>query len=326
MFKEFRRTDPDMLIINATPGNFSHRRIVRWARKKKKKIIIWTSGHDPGRAKGILRSLKNKLVSTLYKKADYFLTYSTVASRYVESMGVDKSVVRTCYNGIETDELFKNAPGLSIKSKEIKEKYDLGSCITFLYVGGLIPDKKVNLLIDSFIELNKKYEKTKLMIIGDGPLRQSIEEKLKTYNNPDIIYLGRIIQGVDPYFAASDCFVLPGTGGLALNQAMFWRKTCIVSKADGTEEDLVIDNITGYRFKKDDAESLVSAMERRIKESPDKIEAMTENAYLQVITKSNVNNMVKVFSETMNNLLGSKLNPVTEQSAVKTVEKINTDV
>ncbi len=172
-----------------------------------------------------------------------------------------------------------------------------------LYVGGLIPDKKVNLLIDAFIALNKKYDKTKLMIIGDGPLKKVIEDKLKEYNNPNILYLGRIIQGVDPYFAASDCFVLPGSGGLALNQAMFWRKTCIVGKADGTEEDLVADNITGYRFKKDDPESLVSAMEKRINDSPDKINAMTENAYQQIINKSNVNNMVKVFSDTLNNLL-----------------------
>ncbi len=40
MFKEYKRIDPDVLIINATPGNFSHRQIVSWSRKKQKKIII----------------------------------------------------------------------------------------------------------------------------------------------------------------------------------------------------------------------------------------------------------------------------------------------
>jgi glycosyltransferase involved in cell wall biosynthesis len=182
-------------------------------------------------------------------------------------------------------------------------EYNLSDHTTFLFVGGLILEKKVNLLIDSFIELLKKYDKIKLLIIGDGPLKLMVKEKLKVNDDLKIIFLGRIIDGVDPYFAASDCFVLPGVGGLALNQAMFWGKTCIVSKADGTEDDLVIEGITGYRFKENDLESLVSAMDRRINESQNKVTMMSENSHQIIINKSNVNNMVNIFSSTIDNLL-----------------------
>ena len=38
----------------------------------------------------------------------------------------------------------------------------------------------------------------------------------------------------------SNIFVLPGTGGLAINEAMAYGLPVICSEADGTEKDLVI--------------------------------------------------------------------------------------
>jgi len=304
MYSELIKTDPDVIIILTSTGNMTYRRIISWAKRKGKKIIIWTSGWDPGRAKGIMLSFKNRLVLSFFKKADFFLTYSTYASRYVESMGIDKSIIETCYNGIEIDNLIKNTPDIIKTSKDIIRKYNLEDHITFLYVGGIIPEKRVDLLLDAFVELRKKFGNIKLLIIGDGPLRTMVENKLKLYNDPNIIYLGRIIEGVDPFFAASDCLVLPGAGGLALNQAMFWKKPCIVSKADGTEDDLVIENITGYRFKENDLESLISAMSQRIQAKEGKISFLSENAYQIIVNKSNVNNMVQVFSRTIDRLVG----------------------
>lgn len=302
MYSEIKKADPDILIILAQTGNLTYRKIISWAKRERKKIIIWTSGWDPGRAKGIMLAIKNTLVSSFFIKADYFLTYSTFASRYVESMGIDKSKIEICYNGIETDELVHNSLQIITKSKELIKKYDLASHFTFLYVGGLIPEKKINLLIEAFIVMHKKYEKIKLIIIGDGPQKEIVEDKLRTYRDPNILFLGRIIESVDSFFVASDCLVLPGAGGLALNQAMFWRKPCIVSKADGTEDDLVIEDITGYRFEENDLESLVSAMDRRINECQEKVNVMSENSYQIIQNKSNVNNMVHVFSNAIDKL------------------------
>src|ERR1035437_5262729 len=169
MYSEVRKINSDIIIIQGITGNLSYRRIVSWAKKKKKKIIIWECGWEPGRSKGLLLSFKNMLVASFFKKADYFLTYSEYASKYVLSMGIDNSIIETCYNGIETDDLFKNSTDIIRKSKEIRTEYNLEGHTSFLFVGGLIPEKKVDLLLDSFIELRKKYDKIKLIIIGDGP-------------------------------------------------------------------------------------------------------------------------------------------------------------
>ena len=171
---------------------------------------------------------------------------------------------------------------------------------TFIYAGGLIPEKRVDLLIEAFISLRRRYRNIKLLIIGDGPLQKELQEMATDKN---IRFLGRIIDDVDQYFAASDCLVLPGIGGLALNQAMYWGVPCIVSEADGTEDDLVIDGETGFRFEKDDLESLISAMEMRLTTSDWKITIMMEKSKEIIRTKSNVNNMVDVFMTTIKNVL-----------------------
>jgi len=305
MYSEIRQLNPDVIIMLASTGNITYRRIISWAKRNNKRVIIWTSGWEPGRAKGVMLKFKNILVSSFFKKADFFLTYSSYASLYVKSMGVDNSKIEICYNGIETDEMERDSSQIKLRSEELIKKYDLEGYITFIYVGGLIPEKRTDLLIDAFARLRLKYDKIKLLLIGDGPLRSMVEEKLKSINDPNIYYLGRIFEGVDVFFAAADCLVLPGAGGLALNQAMFLGKPCIASKADGTEDDLVIENVSGYRFEENNLDSLIAAMERRILDDQEKVKILSDNARQIITTKSNVNNMVDIFSRTINKLLAA---------------------
>jgi len=283
-------------------ANLSLRSIISWAKRNDKKAIQWVCGWEPERVKGLFIKFKNIFVKTFLDKTDYFLTYSTKASKYIQSFGINESIVETCYNGIEIDDMVKNEKEILAESLEIKKKLDLNGYVTFAYVGGFHKEKRIDLLIDAFVELRKKHDKIKLLLIGDGPTRPEIEEQIKSYSETNINYLGRIIDGVDAYFAASDCNVLPGVGGLSLNQAMYWKKLCVVSEADGTEDDIVIDGFSGYRFTKGDLNSLISAMERRINEAPEKLDEMSENARNLIVEKSNINNMVRLFAEGINKI------------------------
>lgn len=295
MFSEIKRYNPDLVILQGIAGDITNRLIINWAYRKKKKIILWTAGWDPGLAKGRLLSLKNHFVSTFFRKANIHLTYGSKASDYVKSMGVLSENITTCYNGIELDHLIAEEKQILDESKQVTAKYELDDHTTFLYVGGLIQEKRVDLLLSAFSVLRKKYPGIKLLIVGDGPLREQIQNMIADLDDNHIYYLGRIIDGVDPIFAASDCLVLPGIGGLALNQAMFWGLPCIVSSADGTEDDLVIENVSGYRFIKDSLESLTDAMERRITSTSEDISKLSDKSKEIIRTKSNVNNMVDVF-------------------------------
>ena len=51
-------------------------------------------------------------------------------------------------------------------------------------------------------------------------------------------------------------YVLPGTGGLGLNEAMAHGLPMIAGYADGSADDLVVDGETGYRLRSDSAGEL----------------------------------------------------------------------
>jgi len=304
MFAAVKEINPDLVIMQTIAANLSLRKIISWAKRNNRKVIQWVCGWEPERVRGFFIKFKNIFVKTFLRKTDYFLTYSTKAGTYIKSFDIDQAIVETCYNGIEIDYMVENKKEILKDSLKVRKELDLENKLTFIYVGGFHKEKRIDLLVHAFERLREKHEHLKLLLIGDGPTRPEIESLIKEYNDDNILYLGRIIDGVDSYFAASDCLVLPGVGGLALNQAMFWEKPCIVSEADGTEDDIVIDGFSGYRFIKGDLDSLTDAMERRILEKNEVIAEMGINARVLIEEKNNVNNMVRIFMENINKQLG----------------------
>ncbi|HEY6072779.1 MAG TPA: glycosyltransferase, partial [Anaerolineales bacterium] len=62
-----------------------------------------------------------------------------------------------------------------------------------------------------------------------------------------------------PYFSAADLFVLPGTGGLAVQEAMSNALPVIVAQGDGTQDDLVRAG-NGWQVPPDDFDALLAAL------------------------------------------------------------------
>jgi glycosyltransferase involved in cell wall biosynthesis len=110
----------------------------------------------------------------------------------------------------------------------------------------LIERKKVDVLIKAFGQIARSYQDVHLVIVGGGNERQSLEELAKSLNIPRIIFVGSKTTDVYEYFAMCNVFVLPGLGGLAINDAMVCRKPVICGCADGSEKDLIEDGVTGY--------------------------------------------------------------------------------
>ena len=103
-------------------------------------------------------------------------------------------------------------------------------------MGSLNKWKKIELIIDAAILL-KKYD-IKILIVGDGINKKKyknivIQKKLKD----NFTFTGSIYSKAKLYklLKQSKIFVLPGPGGLAINEAMHAGLPIICSRADGTE-------------------------------------------------------------------------------------------
>lgn len=90
----------------------------------------------------------------------------------------------------------------------------------------LVPFKGHDLLIDAFSEVLRNERDVTLLIAGEGPLRSSLEQKVRTLGMENWIrFLGHV-EDVRLFFAACDVFVIPSSAqfgegfGLAALEAM----------------------------------------------------------------------------------------------------------
>ncbi len=305
MYKAIREERPDVIVIAGIPGNLTYRKIVNWAHRNSIRVIFWYCGWEPNiKRLSLWKKIKKRLALSHYKKGSCFITYSSKAQEDLIKENFNRENITVAYNGIELDD-YKNTGRYYEQARNLREKHG-GKDVVYLYVGGLVEDKRVPFLVNTFKKFNSLFPGTRLWIIGDGPLREQVLDEID--NHPKIDYFGRIIKDVEPWFIAADYFVLPGAGGLALNQAMFFETPCIAGRADGTERDLVIDDVTGFSFLEDNSESLLSKLAESYNLDKEKYEIMKKNGRELITSKSNVNNMVEVFTRVLNELQSGQLN------------------
>jgi glycosyltransferase involved in cell wall biosynthesis len=298
LIRKVRENNVKILILEGASSNITSWYFILFRKLLKIKIIIWACGWHPEIHSWFIRKVKRLLEKTFFNNADWIITYSTTAEKFLKQLGI-KTRITVAYNGIDLDNYQIN--GLVVLEKAELLKNGTKNKI-FLYVGGIFRDKMVHFLIDGFFEFIKIIPDSVLWIIGDGPDMENIERLVSEKNLGNIILWGRKESDVDQYFAAADFFILPGVGGLAVNQAMMWGTPCIVSEADGTENDLVLEGQTGFRFEKNDKNSLIKALNRAVSLDQQQKQEMSFNAQKLILTRSNTNKMVEIFTEIINNL------------------------
>lgn len=133
-----------------------------------------------------------------------------------------------------------------------------------LYVGRLQKRKRLDLLMTACASQPSEL-KPRLRIVGDGPIREELERKARDLF-PETEFTGALYgDELTAEFDRADLFVLPGTGGLALQQAMASALPLIAAEADGTQADLVRPE-NGIQVKPGDPEDLTSAITRMLED------------------------------------------------------------
>jgi len=157
------------------------------------------------------------------------------------------------------DDFVKSAPQTSFTTQRPDGK------VYFLYVGGLIPRKGVDLLITAFSALKHKLPHAHLTLVGDGPERYSLEDlAIKLGCNREVIFKNYITHDqLSREMKLHDVFVFPtrlDTFGLVVAEAVACGLPVICSCWAGAARDLVEDN--GIVVNPLDINALSSAMQK----------------------------------------------------------------
>lgn len=129
------------------------------------------------------------------------------------------------------------------KGKQLRHKLGLDKHQTVLFVGRLSGEKNVDLLIKSFAQVNQVLPATKLVLIGDGPARHSLEKLATDLKIMGAIeWLGKIPRSdltSQGYYLLGDVFVTLSrfeTFGLTTVEAMASGVPVLAVKARAHQE------------------------------------------------------------------------------------------
>ncbi len=156
---------------------------------------------------GGLKGMATKLLRrNLSKKTDIMLSCSTPAAEAVFGKSETREGrVMILPNAIDTD-LFAYQ---TEQRQQIREKYHLDGQFVIGHVGRFHFAKNHAYLLDTFCEIVKKEPDSKLLLLGDGPLREEMEQRAEALEISDkVLFLGNQ-SPVAPYYQAMDAFVFP---------------------------------------------------------------------------------------------------------------------
>jgi glycosyltransferase involved in cell wall biosynthesis len=214
---------PDILVVEANPRYPTTRRAIDWMHQNGRKVVGWGLGAPAIR--GPLAGFRQRERLSLFSALDAIIAYSQQGAGQYRQLGLAPDKVFVATNAVEPAPLIPPAPRIQ----------QVNAHATVLFVGRLQSRKRVDFLIRASAGLPEELQ-PHLIIVGEGPGRQEFET-LAGEIYPDVEFVGeKRGDELEVFFAKADLFVLPGTGGLAVQQAMAHGLPVIVARGDGTQD------------------------------------------------------------------------------------------
>jgi glycosyltransferase involved in cell wall biosynthesis len=229
-------------------------------------IVWWTALHDPHAGRVSFPSgLRGKFLSRLLDRVDAVVTYSAEASGILQRIS-SKWRVFTAPNVLDTA-LLDQAESRWLASRRnveaFRSRHGLADRPVILFVGRLVAPKRVPDLIAAFRLVRDKRPELnpELVIVGDGPEKQRLQQLVAAAGVTNCVKLVGEIRSLDavcPWFLIARMMVLPGSGGLAIYQALSHGVPVVASRADGTERGMIQDGVDGFVVEPGDIDALAA--------------------------------------------------------------------
>jgi glycosyltransferase involved in cell wall biosynthesis len=239
VIEQLKLIRPDVVVLLSHVGNISHWQLMGLKKKLGFNLIAWQCGYEynPGR-------FKTAILRRFIPKFDHHLAYHSNARTYALDHGAREDQVTVMHNTIN-EERITCLPKAEARALLIARHPEIGNRFILLFVGAVLAEKRIEVILQTLDLLSRK--DVVLLLVGDGEHLPSIRAACNDRN--DVILTGSIVEGVGPYFDAAEMYLLPGTGGLGINEAMAHGLPIVSGYADGSADDLVVDGVNGFRLR-----------------------------------------------------------------------------
>ncbi len=218
---------------------------------------------------------KDNVYDEVFKLADRF-TYNSIATK-------EKLIELGC----PLERMCQIPMGINLRGVEFKIRTPkAGDCIRLLSVGRLVEMKGRDYLIDAFAELEKKHSNIQLDIVGDGELREHLENKIEELALSSKITIHGWVddEQLEQLYNKCHIFVHPSVTqsdgnmegqGVVLVEAQA-RGIPIVATRHNAFPETAPDGIVGYLVEERDSNALYRKLDYLI-ENPSKWEYFGNN-------------------------------------------------
>jgi glycosyltransferase involved in cell wall biosynthesis len=273
---------PEVLVMEANPRYLSSPQMMNWMRARHCALVGWGLGAPLER--GALAGVQRLVWRRFLARFDALLVYSRRGAEQYAHLGIDPARIFVAPNAVTA------RPTQPPPQRPVQFTLERARV---LYVGRLQTRKRIDLLLHACAALPAA-QQPDLWIVGDGPARAELEHLAAGVYPAARFFGARYGTELVTFFAQADLFVLPGTGGLAVQQAMSYALPVIVAEADGTQSNLVGDQ-NGWMLPPGDLPALAAALQQALSD-PARLRRMGLESYRIVCEQVNLENMLAAFA------------------------------
>lgn len=260
---------PSVILAEESPRTLTLPLLMRRAHRVGAGFVLWGHFSSNDRPFDPKRHLADRYRMGVARRADACVGYTESVTDLLRPY-VPNERLFTARNTLDTDVLFALYDRLECEGRTaVRSRLRLPASEPVLaFIGRLIPDKGLDLLLDVFQALRRR-RPARLVLLGDGPERVSLEARIARERIEGVHLLGAMPGWAEsaPYLYAADVMVMPGYLGLAVNHAFAFGLPVVSQGAPpgirfhSPEVDYVRHGENGMLAAHGDVEALLEAVE-----------------------------------------------------------------
>lgn len=180
------------------------------------KLAFWGHGKNMQAPDTLLGKIKEHTKFLTTNAVDWWFVYTGISQQLVSNLGFSKDKITNLENSVDTLGLKALCEAVtSAEVESIRIELNLGNGPVGLYVGSLYKDKRLEFLLSAGQQLSQRIQDFRLVVIGDGPQRELIENAEIKF--PWLRYVGRQVDHKKAqYLKLANVLLNPGLVGLGI--------------------------------------------------------------------------------------------------------------